>query len=235
VTLSPLRVALIGTGRMGRAVRDQCAVRGVEVVAELDRTAMRDSAVSAGSALDAANVAIEFTTPNAAPQSIHTCLEHGCPVVVGTTGWYDSLPSIVKAVEAAEGTLLWAPNFSLGAAILSQLVRRAGTLASTTDFDAHIVDTHHSKKLDAPSGTALRLAEAASATLGREIPITSIRTGSVPGTHTLTLEGQFERISLTHEARDRRVFAEGAVVAAEWLRGRTGVFTMDDLFDPDAP
>lgn len=228
---TPLRVALIGTGRMGDALRERASERSIEVVAELDRSAMTDRAESAAEVLSSVDVALEFTTPASVLPNIEACLAASCPVVVGTTGWYDELPSVTEAVATTGGSLLWAPNFSIGVAIFTQLVRRAGRLASAvSDFDLALVETHHRGKRDAPSGTAIRLADSAEAEYGSEIPVTSIRTGFVPGTHELTMDAHFERISLVHEARDRRVFAEGALTAAAWLHGRSGVFTMDDVF-----
>src|SRR5204863_5220296 len=174
----------------------------------------------------------EFTQPDAAVANISACLRSGVPLVVGTTGWYESL-ALVSGIAQDTGTpLLWSPNFSLGVSVMIELARLAGTLMRTLeDFDAHIVETHHTKKKDAPSGTAIAIAKAASDALDRPIPTSSIRTGSVPGTHELLFDGSFEQLSITHVARDRRVFADGALKAADWLVGKTGVFTMRDVLD----
>jgi 4-hydroxy-tetrahydrodipicolinate reductase len=116
--------------------------------------------------------------------------------------------------------------------VFARLAARAGqSLSALRQFEAHIVETHHSAKKDAPSGTAAMLQQALGRTLGRDVPVTSIRTGSVPGTHEILFDAPYEQIRLTHEARDRRVFADGALAAARWLIGRTGVFGMDDLLD----
>jgi 4-hydroxy-tetrahydrodipicolinate reductase len=125
--------------------------------------------------------------------------------------------------------LLWAPNFSAGVVLFGALLERAGVLFGGAGFDAHIVETHHAAKKDAPSGTSLSLGRAFRAAGGSAPEITSIRVGHVPGTHELLLEGPFEQIRLVHEARDRRVFADGALRAAAWLCGRRGVFTMNDV------
>jgi 4-hydroxy-tetrahydrodipicolinate reductase len=130
------------------------------------------------------------------------------------------------------GSLLTASNFSLGVNVFEQIVETAARLLGRApSFDAQIIETHHAAKKDAPSGTAATLGRAASAAWnrGRDIPITSVRTGSVPGTHEFLFDAPFEQIRLEHMARDRRVFAEGALVAAEWLIGRRGVFTMKDV------
>ena len=152
---------------------------------------------------------------------------------MGTTGWYDQLPAVRAEVEAAKGALLSAPNFSVGVAIFDRVVAEAARLfAGVEGFEAHMIETHHSAKKDAPSGTAGALARTAEAALGRALPITSVRVGSVPGTHELIFDAPFEQVRLIHEARDRRVFAEGALVAARWLVGRTGVFGMQDVLSP---
>jgi 4-hydroxy-tetrahydrodipicolinate reductase len=159
-------------------------------------------------------------------------LRAGIPVVVGTTGWYDRLAEVTRVATESGTALLWSPNFSLGVNVLIELSRQAGTLMrQLADFDAHIVETHHTKKKDAPSGTAIAIAKAASDGLGRPVPTTSVRVGSVPGTHELIFDGGFEQLTLSHVARDRRVFAEGALAAAQWLIGKRGVFTMRDVLN----
>jgi len=228
----PLRIAILGGGLMGDAIRGLADERGIEVVGTLDRTAMEDRPGATKELLSGADVALEFSTPSSAVSNIGVCLDAGCPVVVGTTGWYDQLEDVEASVTASDGSLLWASNFSIGVALLTKLVAQAGELAANLEqFDVQLTETHHTAKRDAPSGTALTLERAMSSALGRPIPITSVRTGFVPGTHEVTLDGPFERITLAHEARDRRVFADGALVAAAWLPGRKGVFTMADVFD----
>ena len=178
------------------------------------------------------DVAVEFTQPSAAVANVMACLRERVPIVVGTTGWYDSLQEVTRAATESDTPLLWSPNFSLGVNVLIELARDAAKMMSTLEeFDAHIVETHHAKKKDAPSGTAIAIAKAAADALDRPIPTTSVRTGSVPGTHELIFDGAFEQLSLIHRARDRRVFAEGALKAADWLVGRKGVFTMRDVLE----
>ena len=227
--MSPIPVALIGMGRMGRALAALAPERGFHVVAELD-PARADFAGITRDTLRGAQVAIEFTTPDAAPGNARACAASGCPVVVGTTGWYDQLPAISQEIERAGGGMLTAPNFSVGVAVFDRVVTEAARLFGRLEgFDAHLIETHHGAKRDAPSGTAGALAKSASAALGRTIPVTSIRTGHVPGTHEIVFDAPFEQVRLVHEARDRRVFAEGALVAARWLVGRRGVFTLADV------
>lgn len=229
--MTGLRLALIGLGKMGRAVEQLAAERNFDVVARISRTedVTRD-------ALGGAAAAIEFTEPSAAPANVRACLRAGVPVVVGTTGWYAELPSLEAEVRATGGALLTAPNFSLGVAVFQELVRQASQrFAGLPGFDAHLLEIHHAAKKDAPSGTAAQLAAAASAARGSPVPITSVRTGSVPGTHELIFDAPFEQVRLVHEARDRRVFAEGALAAARWLVGRQGIFTMQDVIATSSP
>ena len=150
-------------------------------------------------------------------------------------GWSDRMPAVASWVKEHGGALLWAPNFSFGAVALQLLAHRAGELFAGIDgFDTHVVETHHSGKLDAPSGTAIALEASLREGLGRNSPTTSIRTGHVPGTHEILIDGARERLVLRHEARDRGVFAEGALRAAAWLAGRRGVYTMRDLLAGEA-
>lgn len=225
-------IAIIGDGKMGQAIRQLALERGWKVTAVIgERESAGGSGINAKS-LGSADVAVEFTQPDAAVANITASLRAGVPIVAGTTGWYDALPEVTRIAKESGTGFLWSPNFSLGINVLIELARYAGTLMRTLEgFDAHIVETHHSRKKDAPSGTAIAIGKAATDTLDRPIPTTSIRTGSVPGTHELIFDGSFEHLSLNHVARDRRVFAEGALQAAGWLIGKTGVFTMRDVLD----
>jgi len=226
--MTRLPIALLGTGRMGRELAALAESRGCDVVA----TFGSGDAPPDAARLGGARVALEFTEPAAAVANVRACLAAGCAVVVGTTGWYERLPEVRDEVARTGGALLWAANFSLGVNILESLAEVAGRLLAGTPFDAHLVETHHVAKKDAPSGTAQVLARATAAGLGRDVPVTSVRTGSVPGTHALVFDAPFEQLRLEHEARDRRVFAEGALLAARWLDGRRGVFTMRDVLAP---
>ena len=230
--MSDTPLALIGMGRMGRAVAQLASEQGFRVVAEIGSPRGGRSGVTAAT-LGGAAVAIEFTTPDAAPANVRACVAAGCPVVVGTTGWYDALPALSADVTRAQGALLTAPNFSLGVAVFERVVAEAARLFDAVPgFAAHLVEIHHAAKRDAPSGTALAIARTAERAGGRPMPVTSIRTGSVPGTHEVIFDAPFEQVRLVHEARDRRVFAEGALVAARWLIGRRGTFTMQDVIGP---
>ena len=230
--MSERNIAIIGDGKMGQAVRQLATEKGWNVAAMLgERESANGKGITAKS-LGNADVAVEFTQPDAAVANVTASLRAGVPVVVGTTGWYDSLAEVTRIATETGTGLLWSPNFSLGVNVMIELARYAGTLMQPLEgFDAHIVETHHSRKKDAPSGTAIAIGKAASDALDRPIPTTSVRTGSVPGTHELIFDGAFEQLTLTHLARDRRVFAEGALQAASWLIGKKGVFTMRDVLN----
>lgn len=224
-SVTAIPIAIIGLGRMGRAVEQLAPERGFVVVARIGR-----GQPVASDTLNGAAVTIEFTEPASAAANVRACVASGCPVVVGTTGWYDALPALRDEVQRCKGALLAAPNFSLGVAVFTEIVIEAARrFAALPGFDAHLVEVHHAAKKDAPSGTAAALATAAEKARGAPVPITSVRTGSVPGTHELLFDAPFEQVRLVHEARDRRVFAEGALVAARWIIGRQGIFTMADM------
>ena len=226
------RVAVIGDGKMGRTIVQLAPERGLVVCALIGAQANEGGKGITRAALNGADVAIEFTEPRAAAANVEATLRAGVPIVSGTTGWYDELPRLRQLATESAGALFTAPNFSVGVAVFARIAERAASaLARLTAFDAHIVETHHSAKKDAPSGTAAMLRDVVQARLHRDVPVTSVRTGSVPGTHELIFDAPFEQIRLTHEARDRRVFADGALLAARWLIGRSGVFGMNDLLD----
>jgi 4-hydroxy-tetrahydrodipicolinate reductase len=230
------KLALIGLGKMGRVLNQLAPERGWEIVATIASANNRNGSGITPHTLEGADVAIEFTVPNAAPANVRAAVGAGCPIVVGTTGWSAELSAVSEWVTTHHGAMLSAANFSIGVNAFEQIVAVASRLlASSGGFDAHLVETHHAAKKDAPSGTAVTLRASAAKAWLRDIPVTSIRTGSVPGTHEMIFDAPFETITLTHTARDRRVFAEGALVAAAWLIGRKGVFTMRDVLMSATP
>lgn len=230
--MSDLRLAIVGDGKMGRAVNELARERGYVVTVMVGQGENRDGAAMTRDRLGDADVVIEFTEPASAPANIIGAARAGYPVVTGTTGWVDELPQVTREIENARGALVHAPNFSIGVNLFLAIALEAGRIMhAAPEFDPHIVETHHAAKKDAPSGTALALERAVSRGLGRAIPITSVRTGHVPGSHELSFDGAFEQIRVMHTARDRRVFADGALRAASWIRGRHGVFTMRDVLD----
>ncbi|MGK2934377.1 MAG: 4-hydroxy-tetrahydrodipicolinate reductase [Gemmatimonadaceae bacterium] len=224
------KIAVIGDGKMGKTIAEMAKERGWTVTTVLGEKENPDGSGITRESLKGADVAIEFTEPTSAVRNIRACVAAGCPVVVGTTGWYDDLEAVGGDVTRSGGAMLWAANFSIGIQIFLDLARRAGSLvADLQGWDARIVETHHTEKKDAPSGTAIVIEQEARAGFGRKIPIESVRTGAVPGTHELIFESKPERLSITHDVHDRSVFANGALAAADWLVGKRGVFTMRDF------
>lgn len=226
-----MKLAIVGSGRMGQAVAAAAGTRGDTVT-----TMITGSENPAGRALTAdrlagAEVVVEFTRPDAVVSNLERLAELGVPTVTGTTGWLDQLPRVEARVQAGGGALLHAANFSLGVQLLLQAAREvARALRDQPGFDATLVEWHHREKVDAPSGTALRLQQALKEVdPAREWPVTSLRTGWIPGTHRLEVDGRHEALSLVHTVRDRAVFADGALAAAAWLRGRQGVYTFEDI------
>lgn len=234
-----MKVAIIGYGKMGQAVEGILIERGHAVTHKFNKS---DDWTSAD--LHSADVAIEFTQPDAAANNLLKCIEGGIPVVTGTTGWMNELSNLESAVEKHHGCLFYASNFSIGVAVFNSIIRAAARkLNHLPEYQAAIREIHHLEKKDAPSGTAITLAQTMLSELDayhdwrldetREgvLPITAIREGAVRGTHEITFTGAIDRITLTHEAFSREGFARGAVTAAEWVLDKRGVFTMNDLLN----
>lgn len=219
-------IALIGYGKMGRAIEAIAKENGIPVAAVIDH----GTPITVES-LKGASVAIEFTEPSAAVGNIRACIDAGIPVVTGTTGWNDSVEEVNLYARQNGGTILSAANFSLGVNIFAEIIKKASELfARSTGFDAHLVESHHVAKKDSPSGTALMLKDAAMTHLQDDLPVTSFRVGSVPGTHEIIFDAPFEQITLSHLARDRRVFAQGALEASQWLAGqKAGIYTISNM------
>lgn len=248
-----MKIALYGYGRMGRAIEQVAIARGHQVV-------LKVGSANAGTPPAGADVAIEFSKPDHALTNMELCLQHGVPVVVGTTGWYDHLAEVREFVQRHAGSLLWASNFSIGVNLFFRVNRLlAALMDKQRGYRLHIDEIHHVHKLDAPSGTAITLAKdidlhhggysgwmlkeqdqvqghnhprtpaPAPAPAPAPVVIASERVGEVPGKHSVTWTSQEDRIIITHEAFGRMGFATGAVIATEWLHGRKGLFTMDDV------
>lgn len=227
-----MKIALIGYGRMGHAVEEEAVSRGHRVVCTVDNDAEWESKEPL---LRDADVAVEFTTPATAVGNIRRCFALGLPVVCGTTGWDAERDEVVRQCLEEDRSLFTASNFSIGMNIMFALNERLATLMRGRDsYRVSITETHHIHKLDAPSGTALTLASqiATNANIDKAcIPIESIREGEVPGTHTVTYDSAIDTLTLTHEAHSRKGLAQGAVLAAEFLFGKRGSYTMKDLLN----
>ena len=221
-----MRIAIVGDGRMGRAIAERARAAGDEIVRTLDSKTNPGGSGITTESMRGVEVAFEFTTPDAVVPNLGRLSELRVPTVVGTTGWHDRLPEVRRMVEEHRSALVYAANFSPGVHLFLRLAREAGRLfASHADFDAHIVETHHRGKRDAPSGTARLLRDAVQAgDPDRDLPITSVRAGHVPGEHELVYDAADETIALTHRVRSRHVFAAGALLAGRWIVGRRGFY-----------
>ncbi len=226
-----MRIAIVGVGRMGKAVAALAAERGHTIHTEVGSTENAGGRALTRERLSGAHVAIEFTRPDAAAANLEKLIGLGIPAVCGTTGWHHELPRVAGLVKAQGGALLHSANFSVGVHLFLKAARELATrFTERPEFTASIVEEHHASKRDVPSGTALMLQQEVGASdPARSFSISSIRQGDTPGTHTLRYESTFESVTLSHVARDRQVFAAGALMAAEWISGRRGVFTFADL------
>jgi len=236
-----MRIALIGYGKMGHVIEQLAFAAGDSIVARIDKDC---PITQAEQELKQAEVAIEFTAPTEAVTNIKACIALQLPVVCGTTGWYAALPELEALIaKSPKAALFYAPNFSIGVNILMRATELlASYRARFPQYAVSIEETHHTAKLDAPSGTAIALAQpflkgenaytdwALTPTANVNVlPITAYRRDSVPGIHTLTLDSAHDTITLQHSAKNREGFAAGALAAARFLIGKTGVYSMKDL------
>jgi 4-hydroxy-tetrahydrodipicolinate reductase len=222
---------------MNRAIAQLAVERGHVIHTLVSGAENRGGAALTAARLTGADLAIEFTRPESAVANLVALAALRMPVVTGTTGWPDRLPEVAAAVTAHRSALLHSPNFSVGVQLYLRAARDlAQQFAGRAGFDGFVVESHHAAKRDAPSGTGLALQAALRAADGaRDFPITSVRGGHIPGTHEVCYDAPFESIRFVHEARSRQVFAAGALLAAEWLAGREGVFTFDQMLFGEAP
>jgi len=236
-----VRIALLGYGRMGQEVELNAPARGHTVVLKID---MENSDTFTADAVKDVDVAVEFTGPAAAADTVIKALSLGLPVVSGSTGWSDRYDEVMDYCLRNNGTFLHSSNFSIGVNILFRLNSElARIMNSLGDYKVTIEEIHHIRKLDSPSGTAVTLAEeiarqhadydgwkkAEQIAGSKHIPVTSLREGGTPGTHSVIWESDIDRITLRHEALNRRGFAIGALLAAEYIARRKGVFSMSDV------
>ena len=217
-----MKLLIVGYGKMGHLIDQMAQDLGMEVVGRVDEG--RDEWTPA-------DVAIDFTTADALVRNFPAYIERKLPVVIGTTGWSAYAPQFREQAERAELGVVASANFSIGVNIFQLVVTEAARLMrQQPQYGAWIHELHHAAKRDAPSGTAILLRDSMTdAGFGRGIDMSSSRVGSIPGTHTVGFDGPSDTIELTHAARDRRGFAGGALVAARWLQGRHGWFTMADV------
>jgi 4-hydroxy-tetrahydrodipicolinate reductase len=229
-----MKIALLGYGKMGKVIERIALERGHEIVLKKDHDTPFDG-------LKNADVAIDFSVPNSAVANISECLNNGIPVISGTTGWLTNYPKMVQLCEEKNGSFIYGSNFSLGVNVFFELNEYlAKMMANLKQYNVSMEEIHHTQKLDAPSGTAITLADGiikntnyANWTLetpiSNEIHIDAKRIENVPGTHSIFYDSEVDQIEIKHTAHSREGFALGAVIAAEWIVGKKGVFTMKDV------
>ncbi len=228
-----LRIAIVGYGKMGRSIERLAAEHDCETARIFRSTENADAVALNRASLTAIDVAIEFTTPQAAPQNVLRLIEAGVPVVTGTTGWIADLPLIRELTQSKDGSVVWGPNFSVGLhhfrATVAEAARR---FAREESYGAWGWEIHHAAKKDAPSGTLLALAEDISRSgYARSVSLSASRAGAVPGTHEIGFDSAEDTITLRHTARSRDGFARGALRAARWLAGKKGFFEFREIVD----
>lgn len=229
-----MRIALFGYGKMGKTIERLAQERGHEIVARVDHDLDQD--------ITNAEVAIDFSIPDAAFNNISRCLKQGLPVVSGTTGWLEKYEDAVALCKENNGAFIYASNYSLGVNLFFELNQRlAKMMARFDDYKVSMEEIHHTQKLDAPSGTAITLAEGILANSSKEswtldvtntndeLPIVAKRIEDVPGTHSITYNSAVDELQIKHTAKNRDGFALGAIIAAEWLHDKKGIFTMKDV------
>jgi len=238
-----MKVALIGYGKMGKAIEHVIHADKQNLHVEIAAVFTRDTMHTLSpDALKGCDVALEFTSPLTAEKNLRICIEAGIPVISGTTGWYAALPAVEAYCLQRNSAMLCAANFSIGVHLFLAINRRfAEIMQAFPQYDVHLEETHHVQKTDAPSGTAIRIAETILPyikgknrwVLGEQnadaISITAHRIDKVPGTHVVKYESAEDAIHLTHTAHSRMGFATGAWHAAQWIIGKKGVFTMEDV------
>lgn len=235
-----MKIALIGYGKMGKEIEKIAQERGNEIGLIIDLNNASDFNKEKFAGID---VAIEFTTPETAFDNIIRCFELGVPVVSGTTGWLSKFETIKKKCEETDGGFFHASNFSLGVNLFFELNKKLAAMMNPfQQFEVEIEEIHHTQKLDAPSGTAIVLAEGVIEKMDRKtkwekesassedsIPVKSLRIENIAGIHTVSYSTPTDRIEIKHFSENRRGLAEGAVIAAEFLAGKKGIFSMSDL------
>lgn len=237
-----MKLALLGYGKMGKEIEKIALDRGHTIGAILDN---EEDWILKAELLRSCDVAIEFSIPAVAPVNVTRCFELGIPVVSGTTGWTEQLGEAGRKCTELNGTFFQASNFSIGVNVFFEINRRlAQFMNAYPEYGVSMKEVHHSQKLDSPSGTAITLAKDILASVDRlngwvnmpssdedQIGITSIREGQVPGTHEVIWDSEIDKITLIHEAKNRKGFALGAVLAAEFILGKKGVYGMKQLLN----
>lgn len=225
-----MKIALLGDGKMNRLIAELAPLRGHEISACFSRT--RGTLQEHPAKLESADVAIDFSHASVVLNHLDICLSLRKPLVIGTTGWEEQVPLANAMVKEKQGSCLFAPNFSIGVYLFQKIVRYAAALFQPcSEYDVTGIEYHHRHKRDQPSGTAKALMDCLLEQMPRlkTLPFSSIRCGHIPGTHTLLFDSPCDTITLTHEARNRQGFAQGALLAAEWVVTKQGFFNLNDM------
>jgi 4-hydroxy-tetrahydrodipicolinate reductase len=227
-----MKLAIIGHGGMGQLVAKLAAEQGHEVALSLGSPDSHRAVSDLVDELRGCDAAVDFSVAAAVPKNVEICVRAGLPLVEGTTGWHAHLDEVSGLVAQHDGALIHGANFSVGVQVFYRIAARAAELfRDLASYDGFIEESHHKRKRDAPSGTAIQLREVVSGALGRKVPITSTRAGYIPGTHRLGFDSAADQITLTHTARSREGFAAGALLAAQWIVGRKGVYEFSEVFE----
>jgi 4-hydroxy-tetrahydrodipicolinate reductase len=231
-----INLALLGYGKMGKTLAQLAPQRDFQVRLVLDIDDNRQGQGITREKFQGIDVALDFTTPEAALGNIRRVAALGVNLVVGTTGWHDRLEKVRKVIESSGVGMVYAANFSIGVNLFYRLARAAAEVFSGFPmYDPYLTEAHHKMKMDAPSGTALEIRRRIQPVLpNREIPVTSVRAGYIPGTHELGFDSEADTIVLRHTARGRQGFAEGALYAARWVVGKKGLFSFADVLEEEA-
>jgi 4-hydroxy-tetrahydrodipicolinate reductase len=226
-----MKLALIGYGAMGQLVASQARAAGDVIGATLTSGDAERTVEELAALLRGHDAAIDFSVGNAVARNVETCARAGVPLVEGTTGWKDNEVDVRRVVKEFDAALVYGANFSIGVNVFYRIVSHAAKLMAGLDqYEAFIEEQHHSRKRDAPSGTALKLKDLM-ADIKVEIPIASTRAGHIPGTHRVGFDSAADQITLTHMARSREGFAAGALLAAHWIVGRKGIYEFSQVID----
>lgn len=227
-----MKIALIGYGAMGRLIRTLAEEKGHEIAVVIDDADAGLSAAELAEKLKVADVAIDFTTAEAVRRNVEACVAAGVPLVEGTTGWNAERAEIERIVSAGNGSFVFGANFSIGVNLFYRIADFAADLfAKFPQYEAFIEEQHHSRKKDAPSGTALKLKEVVERHIEKEFSVSSTRAGNIPGTHRVGFDGPADQILLEHTARSREGFALGAILAAVWIVGKVGFYEFTEVVD----
>lgn len=245
-----MRIALLGYGKMGQMIQGLCQKASISTITVDPGHPDANSKLISPEVIQDSDVAIDFTTPDVVLGNISTCLKGGLPIVVGTTGWYDSLDMVTEQVEDHSGSLLWGSNFSIGVHLFFKALQQVAPLVNRREeYDISALEMHHREKADSPSGTALSMAEILLKQIERKdtleinrssekisknaLHLASLRCGAIPGTHRVLFDSPFDTITIEHTARSREGFAAGSIEGAKWLAAsaRKGIFRIEDVVE----